>query len=75
MASGAQLHAVIDPKGFQTRYVFQYLSEAAYQEAGESFAGAAEAPPGGAPLEGALGLQSAAVTLTGPCPKRHIATG
>ena len=46
-ATSARLEASIDTRGFSTHYAFQYLSEAAYQEAGESFAGAKEAPPGG----------------------------
>jgi len=64
-ASSAQLHAEVDPKGFQTDYVFQYITEAAYQEAGESFAGAAEAPPGGAPLAGTGAAESVGATLVG----------
>ncbi|HVQ57405.1 MAG TPA: hypothetical protein VMS60_00720 [Solirubrobacterales bacterium] len=67
-AKSAQLHATIAPNGFKTRYVFQYLSEAAYQEAGETFAGASEAPAGEAFLDGTGEPQSAGVTLTGLVP-------
>jgi hypothetical protein len=67
-AGTAELRALINPKGFQTEYVFQYLTEAAYQEGGEGFGKALEAPAGGALLgAGQLSL-SAAVTLTGLVP-------
>jgi hypothetical protein len=48
----ALLHASIDPNGHQTHYAFQYLSEAEYEAnpPGERFAGAKEAPLGGAVL-------------------------
>jgi hypothetical protein len=48
-SSTATLSAQIDPSGNATRYVFQYITEAAYDanEPGERFAGANEAPPGG----------------------------
>jgi hypothetical protein len=51
-SSGAALGAQINPKGAMTRYRFQYITEAAYQanEPADRFAGAAEAPPGGALL-------------------------
>jgi hypothetical protein len=62
-ATSALLRASIDPKGFPTHYIFQYLSEAEYEEAGKTFAGAAEAPLGGATLVG-TGAQSVAVTVT-----------
>jgi hypothetical protein len=65
-ATTAQLSAVINPAGNRTRYVFQYLTETAFQEAGESFAGAALAPlPEGAEAgEGKVGI-AVGVTLTG----------
>jgi len=67
-ASSAQLNATIGPKGNQTDYVFQLMTEAAYQEAGETFAGAAEAPLGGAPAgEGGVPIAVAA-TLSGLSP-------
>jgi hypothetical protein len=52
--SSARLEGQVDPKGNVTRYVFQYLTEAAYQanEEGDRFAGATEAPLGGARIEG-----------------------
>ena len=65
--TSAMLRAKVDPKGFPTHYVFEYLSEADYQGAGESFAGATEAPLGGATLEG-TGAQAVAVAVTGLTP-------
>jgi DNA-binding beta-propeller fold protein YncE len=65
--STARLGAQVNPKGSPTRYVFQYLSEGAYQEnpPGERFAGATEAPLGGADLgSGQEGL-SAGASLVG----------
>jgi DNA-binding beta-propeller fold protein YncE len=46
----AALAAAINPQSFATRYVFQYETEAQYAEnqASDRFAGASEAPPGGA---------------------------
>ncbi len=48
----AVLHAQINPEGSQTHYSFQYLTEAAYEanEPSDRFAGALEAPLGGAEL-------------------------
>jgi hypothetical protein len=48
----ATLTAQINPKGNTTRYVFQYETEAQYEEneASDRFAGATEVPPGGALL-------------------------
>ncbi len=53
-SSSARLEGKLDPKGNVTRYVFQYISDAAYQanEPTERFAGALEAPAGGAQIEG-----------------------
>jgi hypothetical protein len=67
-SGSARLQASIDPAGHQTHYAFQYMSEAAYEEAGESFAGAQEAPHGGGVLVNAQGVQSVAVTLAGLVP-------
>jgi hypothetical protein len=67
-SKSAQLHAQIAPNGFVTDYVFQYMTETAFIEGGETFAGATEAPPGGATLDGSGETQSAAVTLTGLTP-------
>ena len=64
-ASGALLHAEVDPESYPTHYVFQYLSEAAYLQGGESFAGAAEAPLGGGDLEGAKGAVAVAAAIAG----------
>jgi hypothetical protein len=51
-STAAVLRAKIDPNGFPTRYVFQYLTAEAYlaNEPGERFVGAGEAPAGGAVL-------------------------
>jgi hypothetical protein len=49
-ATSARLSASVNPEGVDTRYVFQYLTEAAYEsnEPANRFAGALEAPiPGG----------------------------
>jgi hypothetical protein len=60
-ASTALLHAQINPEGTATRYKFEYLTQGAYEESGDSFAGASEAPVGGAPLgEGNQSLSAAA---------------
>lgn len=62
-ATSAVACATVNPNGYRTHYAFQYLSEAEYQEAGESFAGAKEAPLGGGDLEGTGGVQRACVAL------------
>jgi hypothetical protein len=53
-SSGALLRASINPSGFATHYRFQYLSAAQYEAnpPEEPFAGAIEAPLGGADLPG-----------------------
>jgi hypothetical protein len=67
--SSAELHAMVDPRGSLTRYVFQYVTEAAFLEDGESFGGAVqEAPVGGAVLGNDQGAIGAAVTVTGLLP-------
>jgi hypothetical protein len=43
-STSASLHARVNPEGLESSYRFEYLTEAAYQAAGESFAGAATAP-------------------------------
>lgn len=66
-STGAELRARINPKGSLTSYTFQYLTEAAFEAnpPGERFAGASEAPLGGAPLgEGSKSI-NAAVAITG----------
>jgi hypothetical protein len=66
-STSATLRAQINPKGSQTSYAFQYLTEEAYEanDPSERFAGAIEAPPGGAPVgAGQEGLQVAA-SITG----------
>ena len=54
--------------GSQTRYVFQYLTDAAYRENGEGFTGAVEAPVGGAVIGSGQGALSAAVGVAGLIP-------
>jgi hypothetical protein len=68
--SSAQLQATIDPENFPTRYAFQYLTQARWEanEAGDRFAGAAEAPPGGAPLGEGEQPIAAAAAITGLAP-------
>jgi hypothetical protein len=77
----AQLHAEINPKGFQVRYALQYITDLAYQEnpPGERFNGAGEAPLGGGVLAGGNVATSVGVTLMGLLPQteyhyRAIAT-
>jgi hypothetical protein len=69
-AGSVQLHAQINPKGFPTRYAFQYITQAAWEAnlPGEEFNGALEVPLGGAVLgEGSKAI-AAAATLTGLSP-------
>jgi hypothetical protein len=69
-SSTATLRAQINPKGASTSYVFQYLSEAAYEanEPAERFAGASEAPLGGALLGGGKDPLPAAAAISGLAP-------
>jgi hypothetical protein len=66
-STGALLHAQVKTNSFQTHYAFEYETAAEYEAnpPGERFAGAAEAPPGGADLPGAQGAQSAAAAIGG----------
>ena len=66
-SSTATLGAQINPKGSETRYVFQYITDAAYQanEPTERFVGATEAPLGGAVLGSGQAPLSAGVALVG----------
>jgi hypothetical protein len=69
-SSTAELGAEINPKGSETSYAFQYISEAAYEEnePADRFAGATEAPPGGALLGAGQEALSAAAALSGLAP-------
>ena len=69
-SSTATLGAQINPKGSPTRYVFQYITDTAYQanEPSERFAGAVEAPLGAAALGSGQEVLSAAVALVGLTP-------
>ncbi len=60
--SSARLEGQVNPKGTPTRYAFQYISDAAYQanEPAQRFAGALEAPAGGARIEGSKAVPVAA---------------
>jgi len=62
-ATSAMVHAEVDPNGFATSYVFQYLTEAEYLGEGETFAGAAEAPFGGGTLSASGGKQDVAAAI------------
>ncbi len=64
-SSTALLGAQIDPEGSATSYVFQYVTDAAYKGAGESFVGAAEAPIGGGVLGAGQVALSATVAVSG----------
>jgi hypothetical protein len=69
-ASAAELGALINPEGSATRYVFQYITEAAFEEntPAERFAGASEAPLGGALLGEGRKALNAVVSLSGLAP-------
>jgi hypothetical protein len=68
--STADLLAKVNAKGFATKYVFQYLTNAAYEAnpPGDPFAGAAEAPPTGGNIPGAAGATSVAANIAGLIP-------
>jgi len=67
--SSARLEGTVNPRGNTTRYIFQYLTDPAYQanEAGNRFAGASESPLGGAIIEG-VGPMPVATTVGGLTP-------
>jgi hypothetical protein len=69
-STDAALGGEVDPNGFATRYVFQYIGDAAYQanEPGDRFAGAAEAPLGGGALGGGTSAVSVGAVLRGLAP-------
>lgn len=62
-SSGAVVHAEIDPQGFTSHYVFQYITEAEYKAGGESFEGASEAPMGGGTIGASSGVQNVSIAL------------
>jgi hypothetical protein len=64
-ATSAELHADINPGGFETRYVFQYVTNASFEGEGETFASAVEVPAGGAALGGGKDSLFASATLNG----------
>jgi hypothetical protein len=69
-ATTATLGAQINPRGSDTRYAFQYITEAAWQanEPADRFAGAEEAPPGGGALGSGQEALGAAAPITGLLP-------
>jgi hypothetical protein len=69
-ASGALLHAAIDPHGFNTEYAFQYIPLAQYEAnpPEDRFAGASEAPIGGATIPAAQGGQDVSAAIAGLAP-------
>ena len=69
-SSTATLTAQINPKGTVTRYRFQYLTDTAYQanEPADRFAGALEAPLGGATLGSGQVALAAAGAIFGLSP-------
>jgi hypothetical protein len=69
-ATTAGLGAQINPKGSETRYAFQYLSDLEYQENDPSdrFAGAQEVPVGGGRLGSGQAALSARAALSGLTP-------
>jgi hypothetical protein len=67
--ASAALHGEINPDGFTTHYVFQYLTAAEYEANGSSerFAGAREVPAHGGEIgSGAVGQAAAAVAGLSP---------
>jgi len=66
--TSAVLHAQVDPAGSETTYVFQYVTDRTYTESGETFAGAVEAPTGGAVLGAGQAALSAIAPLSGLLP-------
>jgi hypothetical protein len=69
-SSSAVLRARVNPKGAETRYVFQYIDDAAYEanEPSERFAGASEAPLGGKALPPGLEPVTVAAVVQGLAP-------
>jgi hypothetical protein len=69
-ATTATLGAQINPKGSTVHYAFQYIAKDAYEanEPTDRFAGATEAPLGGATLPASQEGLSAAASLTGLVP-------
>jgi hypothetical protein len=58
-SAAAKLSARIDPNGLNTTYHFEYLTEAAYQANGNTFAGALHAP-----ASGEVSLSTTPLTVT-----------
>jgi DNA-binding beta-propeller fold protein YncE len=68
--SSATLKGQVNPHGLNTTYAFQYLTDAAYQTNAPSdrFAGATEAPPGGAAAGGGTFDRGVIAGLSGLLP-------
>jgi hypothetical protein len=71
--TSATLNAIVNPKGSPTTFVFQYLSVAAYEAAGNAFTGAAEAPLGGGALGSGQQPVLASVSVSGLSPNTEYA--
>jgi hypothetical protein len=69
-ASSASASAQINPNSTETRYAFQYITQAAYEANGpsEPFSGATEVPAGGGLLGTGNQLLGASAALTGLLP-------
>jgi hypothetical protein len=69
-ASSALASAQINPNSTETRYAFQYITQAAYEANGpsERFSGASEVPAGGGLLGTGNQVLGASVSLTGLMP-------
>jgi hypothetical protein len=69
-ASTANLRALVNAKGFVTRFVFQYLTVAQYEAnpSGDRFADASEAPLGGGEIPAAAGARGVAANVAGLTP-------
>lgn len=68
--TNATLNAQVNPNGTQTRFVFQYITDAAYQanDLSDRFVGAGEAPANGAVLGSGQKPQLAAAAIAGLSP-------
>jgi hypothetical protein len=69
-STSATLEAVIDPKRASTEYVFEYLTDAAYEanEPTEPFAGASRTPVNGASIGNSSPATAVSVTVSGLAP-------
>jgi hypothetical protein len=69
-ATSARLKAEVNPEGAATSYHFEYLTEAAFEQNGETFTGALKAPPGSEPTAGSGStVQTISQQLAGLAPE------